>query len=709
MKQRILLMPVTPRAGVTSVMLGIYHALERSGLKVGVMKPISVTGNGEEDRTIAISRNVFSLPHPDPISLMEAQQLLREGGEDALMERVIGFQQTMGDEADIQLVEGVSPDHAPEYASLANAALARNLGAQILLVGAPAEEAPERFSHRLELMINMLEKRHVSVMGVVLNKVGAPQLERLQVVSRQSGTASGWNCEDYLDRLSPLFENDALLACIPWQEALIAPRTSDLVQVLGLDVLAAGDMQSRRVQHILMVARTVPNMLQGLEPGALVIVPGDRVDVLLACTLAELNGVDLAGVLLTGGILPDDKLRKFCAAAIESGLPLLSTSWNTYTTANKVSRMDVGLPVDDRVRIQHIMESVVSCIDTDLLLKRASVPAVARQSPAAFRYSLVKKARAAGKKIVLPEGDEPRTLEAACLCHQKGIAQCVLLAGPEHVQRLAEAKRLDLPADLEIIDPASIRDQFVDSMVALRKHKGLTPQMAQAQLEDNVVLGTMMLADDLVHGLVSGAVHTTANTVRPALQLIKTAPDARLVSSVFFMCLPEQVVVYGDCAINPDPDAEALADIAIQSAESAVLFGIEPRIAMLSYSTGESGKGADVEKVREATRLVKKLRPDLVVDGPLQYDAAANVEVAHSKAPESAVAGRATVFIFPDLNTGNTTYKAVQRSANVISIGPMLQGLRKPVNDLSRGASVDDIVYTIAITALQSTQGSEKR
>ncbi|WP_441351522.1 phosphate acetyltransferase [Thiolapillus sp.] len=253
-------------------------------------------------------------------------------------------------------------------------------------------------------------------------------------------------------------------------------------------------------------------------------------------------------------------------------------------------------------------------------------------------------------------------------------------------------------------DPDSIRDRYISPMVALRRHKGLTSQMAEAQLEDNVVLGTMMLAADEVDGLVSGAVHTTANTVRPALQLIKTAPGARLVSSVFFMCLPDQVVVYGDCAINPDPDAEALADIAIQSADSASLFGIEPRVAMLSYSTGDSGKGADVEKVREATRLVREQRPDILVDGPLQYDAAANRDVAKTKAPHSKVAGRATVFVFPDLNTGNTTYKAVQRSAGVISIGPMLQGLKKPVNDLSRGALVDDIVYTIAITALQATQ-----
>jgi len=701
---RILLAPVSRRAGITSVLLGVYHALERTGARVGLMKPISPVEDGDEDRTIAIARQMLSLDHPDPISLAEAHRLLDDDGEDGLMERVIGFQQAVADDVDIQLIEGVAPDNAGDYAGLVNAALARNLGAQAIFVVAPAGETPQRLARHLGLVARAFEKRHVSIMGCILNKVGAPEVERLQVASAHHPQTLQMRCDDYVDSLPSLAPETPLIGCIPWQTKLIAPRVADVVATLALDVLEAGHMQHRRVRHILMVARTVPNMLYGLEPGALVIVPGDREDILLASALAERNGSDLAGVLLTGGLQPDEGVRKLCAAAFDSGLALLSTPWNTYTTANKVARMDMGLPVNDRERIRHTMESVASHIDTSMLLDNIRVSPEMHLSPAAFRYRLVQQAKAAGKKIVLPEGDEPRTLEAACICHEKGIAKCVLLAKELQVRRLAEARKLTLPVDLEIIDPESIRDRYISPMVALRRHKGLTPQMAEAQLEDNVVLGTMMLAADEVDGLVSGAVHTTANTVRPALQLIKTAPGARLVSSVFFMCLPDQVVVYGDCAINPDPDAPALADIAIQSADSARLFGIEPRVAMLSYSTGDSGKGADVEKVREATRLVRQQRPDIVVDGPLQYDAAANLDVARTKAPQSQVAGRATVFIFPDLNTGNTTYKAVQRSAGVISIGPMLQGLKKPVNDLSRGALVDDIVYTIAITALQATQ-----
>lgn len=303
---------------------------------------------------------------------------------------------------------------------------------------------------------------------------------------------------------------------------------------------------------------------------------------------------------------------------------------------------------------------------------------------------------------MLPEGDEPRTVKAAVICTERRIARCVLLGRRATIEAVAEAQGLEIPPELEILDPETIAHRYVEPMIELLKGKGLTPEQARAGLDDSVVLGTMMLALDEVDGLVSGAVHTTANTVRPALRLIRTAPGTSIVSSCFFMLMPEQVLVYADCAINPDPSAEQLAEIAKQSADSAAAFGIEPRVAMISYSTGESGSGDDVEKVRRATELARARFPDLVIDGPMQYDAATVKAVAAQKAPDSPVAGRATVFVFPDLNTGNTTYKAVQRSAHVVSVGPMLQGLRKPVNDLSRGALVDDIVFTIALTAIQA-------
>ncbi|MDO4442149.1 MAG: phosphate acetyltransferase [Moraxella sp.] len=322
-------------------------------------------------------------------------------------------------------------------------------------------------------------------------------------------------------------------------------------------------------------------------------------------------------------------------------------------------------------------------------------------SPSAFRHELVKKAQAAKKRIVLPEGDEPRTIEAAAICQSRGIAQCVLLGDPAKIRAVAAERGVTLPDDIEIIEPASIADKYVAPMVERRKGK-IDEAGAKAALEDTVYLGTMMLQVGDVDGLVSGAVHTTADTIRPAFQLIKTAPEYSLVSSVFFMLLPDSVVVYGDCAVNPNPTAEQLAEIAIQSAESAKAFGIDPKVALISYSTMNSGAGEDVDLVKNALAIVREKAPTLKVDGPLQFDAASVPSVGKQKAPNSAVAGEANVFIFPDLNTGNTTYKAVQRTGNVISVGPMLQGLNKPVNDLSRGCLVDDIVYTIALTAIQA-------
>lgn len=352
------------------------------------------------------------------------------------------------------------------------------------------------------------------------------------------------------------------------------------------------------------------------------------------------------------------------------------------------------------------LKKIASYVDGIWLKQQIMLEDVQRTSPAQFRHNLTKRASREGKRIVLPEGDEPRTVQAAVICHQKGIAKCVLLAKRSSVEAVAKEYALTLPEDIEVIKPnQAMIAEYVPAMMALRKSQGLTVENAQKQLSDSVVLGTMMLAVGHVDGLVSGAVHTTANTVRPAFQLIKAhsdADDVNIVSSVFFMLLPENVLIYGDCAINPNPTAEQLAIIAIQSADSAIAFGIEPKVAMISYSTGVSGAGPDVDLVKQATDLAKAKRPDLIIDGPLQYDAAYVASVAKKKAPNSPVAGQANVFIFPDLNTGNISYKAVQRSANVVSIGPMLQGLNKPVNDLSRGALVDDIVYTIALTAIQA-------
>jgi len=468
-------------------------------------------------------------------------------------------------------------------------------------------------------------------------------------------------------------------------------------------VLNAGEADQRRVNKIVLCARAVPNTVQLLRSGVLVVTPGDRDDIILAASLASLNGEKLAGLLLCSDFAPDPRILELCKAALDGGLPVMTVETNSYDTANNLFGLNKETPADDIERATRVTDFIAKHLHPEFLHTRCSVPrGELRMSPAAFRYQLVKRAQDANKRIVLPEGNEPRTIRAAAICQERGIARCVLLAKPEEVQQVAREQGITLPASLEILDPDSIANRYVEPMCEMRKAKGLTPDDAREQLKDTVVLGTMMLALDEVDGLVSGAVHTTANTIRPALQLIKTAPGYSLVSSVFFMLLPDQVLVYGDCAVNPNPSATELAEIALQSAESAVALGVNPRVAMISYSTGSSGSGAEVEKVAEATRIAQERAPDLPIDGPLQYDAASVLSVGRQKAPNSKVAGQATVFIFPDLNTGNTTYKAVQRNANCLSVGPMLQGLAKPVNDLSRGALVDDIVFTIALTALQA-------
>ncbi|PTY36996.1 phosphate acetyltransferase [Saccharospirillum sp. MSK14-1] len=698
--------------GLTSVCLGLVRALEQRGVKVAFCKPIAQTQAREDgpERSTHLVKATLGLEPAQPLTLGYAQQQLAEDRTDALMEEVIHvYQQSAGD-ADVVIVEGLVPVADESYIGKLNVNLARALDADVILVGARNDDDWSTLAERIRMTASLFGgTRNDRVLGCILNKVGAPSEESQQVLAGEDPPepASAADVRVTARSLNVFNDQFLCLGTILWDPLLVAPRALDIQRHLQADLLYEGQLAERRVQTITVCARTMRNMLHTLRAGTLVVTPGDREDILLASCMAALNGVPLSGLVFTGGIQPDPAVLELCQAAFKTGLPVMQVPTNTFTTAQQLNALNTEVPTDDIERMEAVMNAVAGDLESDWLLERTRLDMEKRLSPPAFRHRLVQQARAANKRIVLPEGEEPRTVQAAVQCHRKGMARCVLLGRPEEVQRVAASQNLTLPDDLEIIDPEAVREHYIAPMVELRKHKGLSEPMAEAQLEDTVVLATMMLAQDEVDGLVSGAVHTTANTIRPALQLIKTKPDAALVSSVFFMLLPDQAVVYGDCAVNPDPNASELADIAIQSGDSARAFGIEPRIAMISYSTGESGAGSDVEKVREATKLAQQKRPDLLIDGPLQYDAASTPSVAKGKAPNSKVAGRANVFVFPDLNTGNTTYKAVQRSANVVSIGPMLQGLRKPVNDLSRGAGVEDIIYTIALTAVQAAQNPE--
>jgi phosphate acetyltransferase len=706
MTRTLLVVPAAAGASLARTCLGLVRALDRRGVNVAFVKPVAQPrADGGPDRSIALAAATTALRPPDPLSTAHLEQQLGSGGLDAVLEKIVAAWQPVHDRSDVVVVEGLSAGPAKLYASGLNQALAKAVDADVVLVASwaaagvvsgadrtegaagldPAGDAVKQLAESLAITASgYWSGEHARVVGCVVNEVPPEDPS----VAAQLGEALAQG-------------GLRLIAAVPHRPELTWLRVLDLVRELGPRVLSEGDL-SRRIKDVAVFAQGVPGGLRVLTEGRLVVVPGDRHDVVMAACLATLSGTRLAGLLLTAGTEPDPRVWELTRAACATGLPVLVVDDNSYETATQVHDLDPGLPIDDLERIEGVVDNIADALDAGWLESLRGSSRSRRLSPAAFRFQLVELARAADACVVLPEGTEPRIVQAAVACAERGIARCVLLGPPDQVAGLARSLGLRLPAGVTVVDPQAAAERYVTSLAQLRRHKGWTEEMARDHLADPIMVGTMMLKQGEVDGMVAGAIHTTAATVRPALQILGTRPGSRLVSSVFFMCLPDEVVVYGDCAINPRPSAEDLADIAIQSAASARTLGIEPRVAMISFSTGTSGTGSDVDKVAEATRIVREREPGLAVDGPLQYDAAAIASVAHSKRPDSAVAGRASVFIFPDLDTGNTTYKAVQRSAQVVSIGPMLQGLAKPVNDLSRGALVDDIVYTLALTAIQS-------
>ncbi|MBF7683271.1 phosphate acetyltransferase [Acinetobacter sp. B5B] len=700
----LLLIPTKESVGLTSASLGLIYALDCNGIKSSFLKSFEAP----HSQTSELYQQLFQ---DLPVASLQQQQVLdaiTSNQIDELLEETVRLHRHVAQSRDVVVVEGLPPLNDRYASQQFNLQLAKALNAKILFVSEADLTAPKQTALHLEANLKSfggLDNHRV--MGVLFMRTkGLPEPSAHIPVTLDPSLKLTREIQQFSQQLkqysqivaTPLFP---IVGLVPFSNILSVPRTLDIADTLNATWLNQGLAKQRRVLGHRLIHSYIDVELAHFSAGQLIISASERTDVLFASSMAIQNGIPLAGLVLTERQPPHEHVLAFCQSALEQGLPILHTPLSSLDVIQRLKHLNYEISIQDIERAQQISRFVASHIDQTWLSTYTTSQDQARLSPAAFRYELVQKSIAHKKRIVLPEGDEPRTIEAAIICQTRGLAQCVLLAKPEAVYDIVKARQLTLPPDLEIIDPEQIKDRYADAMVERRKGKLVLTQ-AQEQLKDTVVLGTMMLALNEVDGLVSGAVHTTANTVRPAFQLIKTAPEYSLVSSIFFMLLPDEVYVYGDCAINPNPNAEQLAEIAIQSADSAKAFGIEPRIAMISYSTGSSGAGADVEKVTQATQLVKAKRPDLVIDGPLQYDAASVESVGKSKAPNSQVAGKANVYIFPDLNTGNTTYKAVQRSANVISVGPMLQGLNKPVNDLSRGALVDDIVFTIALTAIQA-------
>ncbi|MEC6815394.1 phosphate acetyltransferase [Photobacterium toruni] len=715
MSRTIMLIPVGAGVGLTSVSLGVLRAMERKGVRVSFFKPIAQPrqGGDQPDLTTTIIRANSDMQIAESFSMASAEELIRNDQTDVLLEDIVARFKAATADADVTLIEGLVATRKHPFANQINFEIAKTLDAEIVFVVSPGTDNPSQLKERIEVACsNFGGIKNKQISGVIVNKLNAPvdaegrtRPDLSEIFDDVEGTVPS-NVE-----IMQVFNSSPIrvLGCAPWSSELIATRATDIAQHLNAEIINAGDIETRRIKSITFCARSIPNMVEHFRPGSLLVTSADRPDVIVAACLAAMNGVEIGALLLTGGYDLPKPVMDLCERAFATGLPVMTAQGNTWQTSLNLQSFTLEVPADDKERVEFVNEYMASHIDGNWIESLTEGSNRERRlSPPAFRYQLTELARKAAKRIVLPEGDEPRTVKAAAICAERGIAECVLLGNPEEIRRVAEQQGVVLGAGVTIINSDEVRENYVARLVELRGAKGMTDVVAREKLQDSVFLGTMMLENGEVDGLVSGAVHTTANTIVPPFQIIKTAPDASIVSSVFFMLLPDQVLVYGDCAINPDPTAEQLAEIAIQSADSAKAFGIDPRVAMISYSTGTSGKGADVDKVREATKIAQEKRPDLVIDGPLQYDAAIMENVAASKAPNSPVAGKATVFVFPDLNTGNTTYKAVQRSADLVSIGPMLQGMRKPVNDLSRGALVDDIVYTVALTAIQAEQANAK-
>ncbi|MGS2590507.1 phosphate acetyltransferase [Streptomyces hebeiensis] len=668
------------------VELGVMELLTRQVDRVGVFRPLVHDG---PDRLYELLRARYRLSQ-DPADVYgldyhEASALQAEEGTDALVSRLVERFHRVARNYEVVLVLGTdfAATQLPDELSL-NARLANEFGASVIAVVGGKGQSAESVAAEARNAYRAYEALGCHVLTMVVNRV-AP--------GDRSAIAEALTDQPPV----PTY-------VLPDEPALSAPTVAQVTHALGGKVLLGDDSGlARDALDFVFGGAMLPTFLAALTPGCMVITPGDRADLVVGALAAHSASTPpIAGVVLTLDERPDESVLAL-AARLAPGTPVISVPGGSFPTAAELFGLEGKLNAATPRKAETALGLFERHVDTADLVARTSVARSGRVTPMMFEHDLLEQARSNRRRVVLPEGAEERVLRAADVLIRRGVCDLTLLGDTDVIRKKAADFGIDL-GDTQLTDPVAseLRQGFAERYAALRAHKGVSVELAYDVVSDPNYFGTLMVAEGLADGMVSGSVHSTAATIRPAFEIIKTRPDASIVSSVFFMCLADKVLVYGDCAVNPDPDAEQLADIAVQSAATAARFGVEPRIAMLSYSTGTSGSGADVDKVREATKLVRSARPDLRIEGPIQYDAAVEPSVAATKLPDSEVAGQATVLVFPDLNTGNNTYKAVQRSAGAVAVGPVLQGLRKPVNDLSRGALVQDIVNTVAITAIQA-------
>ena len=696
MSKSIYIATIEPHSGKSLVSLGLLRMMLTKSIKVGYFRPIiNDTQNGHFDSHTKTAINFFNLDlkKSECYAYKQSQvlKLLSKGKVDEVIQTVIKKYKKLEERFDYVLVEGT--DFSEEGSILEldlNLEIAKNLGIPSLIVGSGKNKTIEEFVDSMELTYKAFKRKEVDVIGVLANKVPVNNKDLVAV------------------ELKKVLPSHIQLDVIPESKYLENPTVKEINEALNGKIIFGEQFIDNTIGNFSSGAMQLRNYLTRIKENALIVTPGDRADIILGALQANAssNYPKIAGLILTGGLLPEDSILRLIEG-VQSTVPIISVEGGTFGVTNKIGAVRSKIYATNSKKILLALDTFDSHVNTEALSNTLTKYSSTRITPNMFQYNLMQRAKNDRKHIVLPEGNDVRVIEAAARLQLLDIVDLTILGDKNTIQLKCDQIGLQIDLDkINILNPEdSIHNKhFAEILFEARKHKGMTETIANDLVKDVSYYGTLMVMKGMVDGMVSGAAHTTQHTIKPSLQLIKTKPGVSVVSSVFFMCLPDRVSVMGDCAVNPNPNAAQLAEIAISSAESSEAFGIDARIAMLSYSSGDSGKGEEVEKVREATEIVSKKHPNLKIEGPIQYDAAVDMNIAKSKLPNSKVAGQASVLIFPDLNTGNNTYKAIQRETGALAIGPMLQGLNKPVNDLSRGCTVDDIFNTVLLTAIQANQ-----
>ena len=696
MGKTIYIATIEPNSGKSLISLGLLRMMLTKSSKVGFFRPIINNSKNEGyDNHIHTAIQFFHLDidYDDCFAYEQSEvvALFSEGKSDQVIQNVIKKYKKLEKKYDYVLVEGTDFSGEGGITELdVNLMIAKNLGIPVLIVGSGNDKKKKEFIHSMQLSYTSFVNKEVDVIGLVANKT---EIEEIEYITK---------------KLKKIIPKKVQIDVIPKVNFLTYPTVKEIVQSLHGKVIFGEQFLDNPIGSFSTGAMQLRNYLTRIKENALVITPGDRADIILGALQANAsrNYPKIAGIVLTGSLLPEESIMKLIEG-VQATVPIVSVGSETFETSNKVGAVQPKIYASHSKKIILSLDTFDTYVNVEGLTNMLTSYSSVKLTPSMFQYNLLQKAKTHKKHIVLPEGNDERILKAAVRLQILDIVDLTLLGDKESIQQKCNQMGLQIDLNkIRIINPENsmYNDDFATILFNERKHKGMTETTAKDLTKDVSYFGTLMILSGLADGMVSGAIHTTMHTIKPALQLIKTTPEVSIVSSVFFMCLPDRVSVMGDCAVNPNPNAEQLAEIAISSARSAEAFGIEAKVAMLSYSSGSSGKGEEVEKVRKATKIVQAKNPKLKIEGPLQYDAAVDISVAKTKMPNSEIAGQASVLIFPDLNTGNNTYKAIQRETGALAIGPMLQGLNKPVNDLSRGCTVDDIFNTVLLTAIQAQQ-----